>query len=77
MSVLVAKQSHFEKIRGTVGNVFAVGKGNCGTCNCSGCANCGGTGGCASRCDVGNCNCGTHRFEGTNIGEMLKDFFSK
>ena len=75
MSILVAKQNHFEKIKGTVGLAFAAG--NCGTCNCGGCANCGGHAGCVGRCDVGNCNCGTHRFQDTNIGEILKDFFSK
>ena len=76
MSILVAKQNHFDKIKGVVGNLFAKGPGNCGTCNCSGCANCGSTGGCASYCDVGPRNCG-HRIWTDEDFKVFDNFFAE
>ena len=75
MSILVANQNHFNKIKGMVGNVHAKGPGNCGTCNCSGCANCGSTGGCASYCDVGPRNCGRHKIPADNY-KVIDEFFA-
>ena len=82
MGVLVAKQSHFENIRGRVReflmNAASCGRpGNCSTCNCGGCGNCGGPAGCVSRCDISNCNCGVHRFKDAEFGNVLEEFFSK
>ena len=76
MSILVAKQNHFELIKGNIGNLFAQGRGNCGTCNCSGCANCGSPGGCKGYCDIGPRNCGHRRWAADEF-KVLEDFFAE
>lgn len=73
MSILVAKQNHFQKILGNIGKGPEVAAVRC-ACMCS-CANCG-TCGCSCLCSWGKCNCrGHHDDNAVAESKMLMEFF--
>ena len=73
MSILVAKQNHFQKILGNIGKAPEIDAARC-ACMCS-CANCG-TCGCSCLCSWGKCNCrGHHDDNAVAESKMLMEFF--
>ena len=73
MSVLVAKESHFQRILGNIGKKPQFVAARC-DCMCS-CANCG-TCGCSCICTGGKCNCrGHHDSNAIAESNLLMEFF--
>ena len=73
MGIMVAKESHFQKILGQLGKKTEIFAARC-ACMCS-CANCG-TCGCSCICTGGKCNCRGHHDENVvQDSKILTEFF--
>ena len=73
MSVLVAKENHFQKILGNIGKKPELVAARC-ACMCY-CANCGSCGG-SCLCQPGKCHCRGHHDENLIAeSKMLTEFF--